>query len=121
MKFIIYLSLFCLGSWGLLSGLIPQPVAVEIFWGMLGPWLVGIVTILLAQHIFRQKPQDLTKLMITSFFGKMLFYGVYISLLILFGSIETVPFVISFTVYFIVLHIIEALYFQSIFKPKKMQ
>ncbi|MCK5331116.1 MAG: hypothetical protein KAK01_06895 [Candidatus Marinimicrobia bacterium] len=120
MKFIIYFSLFCLGSWGLLSGLIHQPVAVEIFWGMLGPWLVGIITIILAQRTFHQKPQDLTKLMIKSFFGKMIFYAVYISLLILFGSMETVPFVISFTVYFIVLHIIEALYLQSIFKPEKL-
>ncbi len=120
MKFIIYLSLFCLGSWGLLSGLIPKLVVVEIFWGMLGPWLVGIVTIILVQHTFRQKPQDLTKLMIKSFFGKMLFYSVYISLLIIFGSMETVYFVISFTVYFIVLHIIEALYLQSIFKPEKI-
>ncbi len=120
MKFSIYLSLFCLGSWGLLSGLLQLPVTSEIFWGMLGPWLVGVITILLVQRTFLQKPQDLTKLMMKSFFGKMIFYAIYITILLLFGSLQQIYFVISFTLYFIVLHIIEALYLRTIFEPEKL-
>ena len=118
MKILVYLTLFSFGSWGLVAGFIPTAIS-DIFWGMFGPWLVGIITLIIVKRTHAKDPESVTALMMKSFFGKMLFYGIYITLLILFAALQKVQFIISFTVYFIVLHIIEALYFQSIFKPKK--
>ncbi|NQU28947.1 MAG: hypothetical protein HQ528_11710 [Candidatus Marinimicrobia bacterium] len=118
MKISIYLTLFSFGSWGLVAGFIPTAV-FDIFWGMFGPWLVGLITLIIVKQAYDKDPESVTALMMKSFLGKMIFYGVYITLLILFAALQKVQFIISFTVYFIVLHIIEALYFQAIFKPKK--
>lgn len=117
MKIIIYLTLLCFGTWGLAAGLIGH--ASELLWAMLGPWGVGVLTLWSARRTYERDPEQLTGLMLKSFVGKMIFYGIYITLLIVFSTISKVPFIIGFAVYFIVLHIIEALYFQSIFKPKK--
>jgi len=114
----MYFTLFSFGSWGLVAGLIPTAVS-DIFWGMLGPWLVGIITMIIVKRTYDKDPESVTALMMKSFVGKMIFYGIYISILILLTALQKVQFIISFTVYFIVLHIIEALYFQTIFKPKK--
>ncbi len=119
MRIIIYLTLFCFGSWGLLTGLLEQPIGFDLFWGMFGPWLIGMVTLFVIHRAYLKNPQQLTKLMSVSFIGKMLFYGLYVAYLVLTETVSMVPFVISFTVYFIVLHVLEALYFQSIFKPEK--
>ncbi len=120
MKILIYLTALCFGSWGLLAGLIEQPIGGDLFWGMFGPWLIGIVTVFFIQKAYINNPGKLTNLMIKSFFSKMLFYGLYVSYLVLTDTVSFIPFVISFTVYFVVLHVLEALYFQSIFKPEKL-
>ncbi|MFH1853063.1 MAG: hypothetical protein ABIA75_12035 [Candidatus Neomarinimicrobiota bacterium] len=118
MKILIYLTLFSFGSWGLVAGLIPGATAA-VFWGMLGPWLIGCTTLILVRRTYAKDPETLTPLMLKAFLGKMIFYALYISLLVILTELPKISFIVSFTVYFIVLHIIEALYFQAIFKPKK--
>ncbi len=119
MKFLLYLSLFTFGSWGLLAGLLPADKTLELFLGMIGPYLVGIITVVLIRKTISKSPELLNDLMLKSFFSKILFYGVYISMSVIFGGLDPVYFIIAFASYFIVLHIIEALYFRSIIQPKK--
>jgi len=51
--------------------------------------------------------------------GKMLLYGVYVSVVVGFYSFQVLPFAVSFTVYFIGLHLTEALYFQTLFRTER--
>ena len=108
----------CIGSWALISLMFPQ-VTVEIFLGMLSPLLLAIGTLILVARTYRTAPQKLTSLMTQAFMGKMLFYGVYVSVIVGFYSFQAVPFAVSFTVYFIGLHLTEALYFQSLFRAER--
>ncbi len=117
MKIQRYVISSCIGSWALISLMFPQ-VAVEIILGMLSPLLLEIGTLILVDRTYRKAPQKLTSLMTRAFMGKMLFYGVYVSIIVGFYSFQVLPFAVSFTVYFIGLHLTEALYFQAMFRAE---
>jgi len=107
----------CIGSWALVSFMFPH-AAVEILLGMLGPLLLAIGTLILVERTYRKAPRKLTSLMTQAFFGKMLFYGVYVGVIVGFYSFQALPFAVSFSVYFIGLHLTEALYFQALFRAE---
>jgi len=71
------------------------------------------------ERTYRKAPQKLTSLMTKALLGKMLFYGVYVSVIVGFYSFQALPFAVSFTVYFIGLHLTEALYFQAVFRTER--
>ena len=118
MKIQRYIIASCIGSWALISLMFPQ-VIVEILLGMLSPLLAALGTLILVDRTYRKAPQKLTSLMTQAFMGKMLFYGVYVSVIVGFYSFQAVPFAVSFTLYFIGLHLTEALYFQSLFRTER--
>ena len=118
MKIQRYIIASCIGSWALISLMFPQ-VTVEILLGMLSPLLSALGTLILVDRTYRKAPQKLTSLMTQAFMGKMLFYGVYVSVIVGFYSFQAVPFAVSFTLYFIGLHLTEALYFQSLFRTER--
>jgi len=107
----------CIGSWALVSFMFPH-AAVEILLGMLGPLLLAIGTLILVERTYRKAPRKLTSLMTQAFFGKMLFYGGYVGVIVGFYSFQALPFAVSFSVYFIGLHLTEALYFQALFRAE---
>jgi uncharacterized membrane protein len=53
--------------------------------------------------------------MIKAFFAKMVFFGLYVALVVKAGWVRPIPFVISFTCYFLVLHMIEAFRLKRLF------
>ena len=117
MKIQVCILFSCIGSWALVSFMFPH-AAVEILLGMLGPLLMAIGTLILVERTYRKAPRKLTSLMTQAFFGKMLFYGVYVGVIVGFYSFQALPFAVSFTVYFIGLHLTEALYFQALFRAE---
>ncbi len=117
MKIQVCILFSCIGSWALVSFMFPH-AAVEILLGMLGPLLLAIGTLILVERTYRKAPRKLTSLMTQAFFGKMLFYGVYVGVIVGFYSFQALPFAVSFTVYFIGLHLTEALYFQALFRAE---
>ena len=118
MKIHGYIIFSCIGSWALISLMFPQ-VAVEILLGMLSPLLWAIGTLILVDRTYRKAPQKLTSVMTKAFMGKILSYGVYVSIIVGFYSFQALPFAVSFTVYFIGLHLTEALYFQVVFRTER--
>jgi hypothetical protein len=115
-KFIIYLSFFSLGSWGLAAGFFFPDVRWEMFLGMIAPLTVGVCTIIYITSIHTKIPKRTTNAMTKAFMVKIIFYGTYFIYILTFYTFNPVPFVISFVCYFITLHISEALFFKSIFK-----
>jgi len=117
MNILWYIVVLCVGSWGFVSWMVPNAV-VEIFLGMLIPLLLAIGSIVLVERTYRKDATRLTSLMTKAFLGKMLLYGVYVAVIVGFYSFQPVPFAISLTVYFIGLHLTEALYLQTMFKRR---
>jgi hypothetical protein len=89
--------------------------AIDSLFGMLGPLLVAVGSWELASQTYRRTPERLTGLMVTAFAGKMVFFGAYVALMLMGLSLRPIPFVLSFTAYFIGLHLIEAMSLRRLF------
>lgn len=86
----------------------------EVLFGMLGP-LAGAAATWIVVVSFVSRPQQLTSLMIAAFAGKLVFFGAYVTVMLKVLSLRPLPFIISFTIYFIGLHLFEALCLQRVF------
>jgi hypothetical protein len=89
--------------------------APEILFGMAGPLAETVASWVLAEQVFRSRPERLTAVMITAFAGKLVFFGAYVAVMISMLSLRPVPFMASFTAYFIALHFVEALALRRLF------
>jgi flagellar biosynthesis component FlhA len=105
----------CVTSCGLIATLVTPDAMAAAFMGMLAPLLVGIATIVMVERTTQNEPHALTARMTTAFLLKMLFYAGYVSVVLGVVTTTPVPFMVSFTVYFIALQITEALYFKTLF------
>lgn len=116
-KFSIFISIFCLGTFGLLvSGM--EHYFMEIFLGMIAPLIIGIISIYLISDIQKKSPEKVTNILLKTFVGKMIFFGAYFIYIFTFYSFNPTPFIISFTGYFLTLHVSEALFLKTIFTNK---
>jgi hypothetical protein len=87
----------------------------EIVFGMLAPLAGAALTWVMAARLFPAHPDRLTSMMIATFFAKLVFFGAYVAIMLKVVMLQPIPFVASFTAYFITLHIVEALYLQRLF------
>ena len=115
MKIIGSIIVFCLSCWGLISLFFFPEAASEVFWGMLAPLTIGVVTILMVRRICSTQSRKLTRFMTRAFLGKMVIYGIYVVVILGLYSLRPVPFIISFAGFFTALHFVEALYFRRLF------
>ena len=88
--------------------LVGVTTAVAVLLGMLGPLAMASTSWMLVERAYREHPDRLTSLMVAAFVGKMVFFGAYVIVMLWFLSLPPVPFVVSFTSYFIALHVMEA-------------
>ncbi len=119
MKFIISIIILGLGISGLVGGLVfPQNIK-EIFIGMSAPLLVTLFSIIWVKKVFTTDPEKLTATMTKSFFIKMVLFALYFIIILRFYAFKPSPFVISFTGFFILFYIIEAIFLQKLFQSGK--
>jgi len=88
---------------------------VEASLGLAGPLGVTGATWVLAERTYTRNPSQMTALMVAAFAGKLVFFGAYVAIGLSVLSEHPAAFVISFTVCFIVLHLVEALWLQRLF------
>ena len=105
-------------SWVIAALVVGQRAGIEILFGMLGPLAATSATWILAERIYRQRAEALTTVMATAFVAKIVFFGAYIAVAILLLRFRPVPFVVSFTGYFIALYLMEALYLRRMFSKR---
>ena len=89
--------------------------AAEVLFGMAGPLVETVASWVVADQVFRRRPERLTAVMITAFAGKLVFFGAYVAVMLKVLSLRPAPFVASFTAYFIALHFVEALALRRLF------
>lgn len=102
-------------SWLVATAVTGPVMGREVLAGMLGPLLVAVATWEMADKTFRRNPERLTARMITAFAAKMVFFGAYVAVMLLALALRPIPFVVSFTAYFIALHLAEALCLRRLF------
>lgn|SRR5690606_31737539 len=86
----------------------------EVLYGMLGPLLSACATWVAIQTAHRSAPARLTAVLIAGFAAKMVFFGVYVAVMLRVLELRPVPFVVSFTGYFLALYAMEALFLKRL-------
>lgn len=102
------------GSWAAISVAGGGSWNPEFGLGMAGPLVSAALTWLLVERTHRRAPEKVTGVLIAGFAIKMLFFAAYMVLLRVL-DLRLKPFVVSFAVYFIALHAIEAGYLRRLF------
>ena len=105
----------CVTSCGLAATLLTPDAVAAAFMGMLAPLIVGVATIVMVERTTRNAPRALTSRMTIAFLAKMLFYAAYVSVVLAVVTTTPIPFMVSFTVYFVALQFTEAVYFKTLF------
>ena len=105
----------CLTSCASITAWLAPDDASAALVGMTAPLVAGIATILLVERTTRTDIRRLTGRMTLAFVAKMVFYPAYVAVALVGLRLDSFTFLISFTLYFITLHITEALYFKSLF------
>jgi hypothetical protein len=102
-------------SWLAATALVGRGTGVEILLGMIGPLVVVSGTWMLTKWTYARNPERLTSLMMVAFAGKLVFFGMYVAVTLSWLQVRPVPFVASFTSYFIALYLVEALCLRRLF------
>jgi hypothetical protein len=108
-------ALTAFGIVALLGDEATADLRLAVWLGMLGPLTAALCGMFVVTRAYRRHAASLTKVMIGAFGAKMLFFGGYIALVIKAGWVRPVPFAISFTGYFIALHLLEAVHLRRLF------
>jgi uncharacterized membrane protein YdfJ with MMPL/SSD domain len=104
------------GSWLAIAALLDARTRLELMSGMIGP-LAGVAgSWVLVERTHRRNPRAVTAVMLVAFASKVVFFGVYVTVMLRVLSLRPVPFVTSFTAYFSGLYLMEALYLRRLFK-----
>jgi hypothetical protein len=101
--------------WLATLAIVGMRTGVAVLLGMLGPLVVAVGTWVLTERTYKRDPGRVTALMVGAFGGKMVFFGAYVAVMLRLFAVRPVPFVASFTSYFIALYLIEALYLRRLF------
>ena len=86
----------------------------EIFLGLVGPVLVGFMTIFFMIKYSNSRAIRFNRMLVRGFAIKFIFYGVFIITIFTVYSFKPVPFMCSFTSSFIGLHLMEAIVLKKI-------
>ena len=115
MKPIIPVIVLSLGSSLAVSAFFDRQTGLAILAGMSGPLIAVTTTWILSEKLYRRHPTVLTQLMLAAFAGKLVFFGTYVTVMLGALSLRPIPFIASFTSYFIALYLTEALFLRRLF------
>lgn len=107
---LVSMAVVSIASWLVVRAAGGDAVHPEALFGMLGPLASALATWAAVDRTHRVAPARLTAVMMTGFALKMVFFGAYVAVLLRGMSLRPVPFIVSFTAYFIGLYAMEALF-----------
>ena len=106
----------CVISLAALSAFVVEPGHRAAAWaGMGGPLLAVAGTLMVISRTSVRSPERVTAVMVHAFLFKIVFFLGYVTVAIRVLSLDPLPFVVSFTGYFIVLYAAAALWLQRRF------
>ncbi len=104
-----------LGITVFLGAAAPLDVRLAVWLGMAAPLGATACSAILVERVYRSRPESLTRVMGGAFAVKMIFFGGYVALVVKADWVRPIPFAISFTGYFLALHITEAFRLRRLF------
>ncbi len=104
-----------LAVWLALAVWVDARTRLEVLLGMCAPLAIASGTWVLAERTYRQNPGALTSLMIAAFAFKLVFFGAYVTAMIVLLSLRPGPFIASFVGSFVALYLVEALLLRRLF------
>lgn len=84
-------------------------VTPEVAYGMAAPLVSTVVSWQIAERTHASAPERLTGVLVAAFGIKMVLFGAYVAVVLGVLDLRPVPFVASFTGYYVALHFGEAL------------
>jgi hypothetical protein len=115
MKEVAWMAGGSVAAWLTASMVAGSEARAGLLLGMLGPLSMACVTWVMAERVYARNPRALTGLMITAFAFKLVFFAGYVAVALRVLRISPVPFAVSFSSYFIALHLVEALFLRRLF------
>jgi uncharacterized membrane protein YeaQ/YmgE (transglycosylase-associated protein family) len=115
MKPVIWMVAGSMASWFAITVFLDEHTGWEILCGMFGPLVAVAGSWIAAKWVYERNPVDLTSMMITAFAAKLVFFGGYVAVMLKVLGLHPVPFMVSFTGYFIALYFMEALFLRRLF------
>jgi hypothetical protein len=101
-------------SWFAVTVVAGARVNPEALFGMAGPLAAAGATWIAVQRVHRAAPERLTGVLMAGFGLKVVWYGAYVAVMLRVLTLRPVPFMVSFTIYFIALYAMEALFLQRL-------
>jgi hypothetical protein len=114
MKASVWMTAAAIGAWlaiGLVAGV---ELFDEIGLGIAGPLAAAIATRLVVEHTAATDQARLHQRLLQGFALKAVFFAVYVVVMLRGLHLQPLPFVVSFTSTFLVLHVIEAIHLQRL-------
>jgi hypothetical protein len=115
MKAVAWMAGVSLGCAALAIAAAGRQSAAEVLLGMVAPLAAAGLSWVLTERTYKRDPQALTGLMTAAFGAKMVFFGTYVAVMLKVVGLHPLPFVVSFTGYFIALFLTEALLMRRLF------
>ena len=115
MRAAVWMAIGSLGTTLVAIALAGRRSGREIAFGMLAPLAAATVTWVITERVYVRDPKRLTGVMLSGFAAKMVFFGAYVAVMLKIVGLRPVPFVVSFTGYFIGLYLVEALLMRRLF------
>jgi hypothetical protein len=112
---LVWMTGLGLGSWLVVTAALSS-ANPEAFAGMAGPLVATCVSWIAIERQQAVAPERVMGLMIIAFAAKMIFFGVYVAGMLRGLELRQTPFFVSFTVYFIALYAMEALFLKRLFE-----
>ena len=106
----------CVGSW-LAAAAVIGP-STELFFGMAGPLVAAVATWLLVERTHSRTPGQVTRVLMTAFGAKMLFFGAYVLAVSRVPGLDLAMFGVSFFVYFATLYVVQAVLLRGLTAPQ---
>lgn len=101
--------------WACAAALLGPRANPEVLYGMLGPMTAVLVSWVVIRRAYGANPAGLMGVFVAGIAVKLLFFAAYAVVMLRVVDVRPVPFVVSFTCYFVVLHNLEALFMRRLF------
>jgi hypothetical protein len=103
------------GAWLAISA-VSRAWHPELFWGMAAPLVSTVGTWIVVARTHATSPDRLTGVMVIGFALKAALFGAYVVVMLRVLAMRPIPFMVSFTGFFIALYTMEALFLRRLLR-----
>lgn len=115
---LVWMVTGALGTCALAIALTADPHRAAVTAGMAGPLAAAAGTWIAVVRTHRRDPAGVSALMIRSFAVKMVYFAAFVLVALGAMRLPPVPFIMSFTAYFVALYAVEALLLARLFSGR---